>query len=63
MLTLYMYVTVKKCRSIYNSIWDAAMGEELQCCRNPRDPSAVAVTRESVTVGHVPRKICSVFLR
>ena len=33
------------------------MGEELQCCRNPRDPSAVAVT-----VGHVPRKICSCFL-
>ena len=42
---------------------------ELHCRRevieaeNRRDPFAVAVERSGVTVGHVPRSICSMFLR
>ena len=53
----------------YHSIWDASLGEELPCRREPEnrhDPFAVAVVRAGVTVGHVPRRIssiCSLFIR
>ena len=54
---------------VYQSIWDAANdGEELKCCRevgNIHDPSAVAIRKDSVIVGHVPRAIsavCSSFI-
>ena len=55
----------------YQSIWEAEIGENLTCIREPgnvRDPYAVAVTKpeSSTIVGHVPRKmsaICSLFLR
>ena len=52
----------------YQSIWEAEVGENLMCIREPgnvRDPYAVAVTKpeSSTIVGHVPRKIyvCSFF--
>ena len=49
---------------IYQSIWDAAVdGEVLNCCRevgNTHDPSAVAVRKDTVTIGHIPRAISSV---
>ena len=53
----------------YQSIWEAEVGENLTCIREPgnvRDPYAVAVTKpeSSTIVGHVPRKIsavCSLF--
>ena len=54
---------------VYEEIWDASIGEELLCAReptNPRDPFAVAVVKSDQTVGHVPLKIssvCSLFLR
>ena len=54
---------------IYEDIWDATVGEELPCQREPdnrQDPFAVAVVRLQVTVGHIPRRIssiCSMFLR
>ena len=42
---------------VYQSIWDAANdGEELEGCRevgNIHDPSAVAIRKDSVIVGHV----------
>ena len=47
----------------YSDIWDAALGEQLQCEReldNPQDLFVVAVTKTGVVVGHVPRKISSV---
>ena len=52
----------------YQSIWEAEVGENLTCVREPsnvRDPYAVAVTKteSSTIVGHIPRKmsaICSV---
>ena len=55
----------------YQSIWEAEVGENLTCIREPgnvRDPYAVAVTtpESSTIVGHVPRKmsaLCSLFLR
>ena len=58
----------------YQSIWEAEIGENLTCIREPgnvRDPYhtyAVAVIKpeSSTIVGHVPRKlsaICSLFLR
>ena len=53
----------------YKDIWDAQLGEELECQRensNPHDIFAVAVLKSGVVVGHVPKKIssiCSLFLR
>ena len=55
---------------IYQAVWDAAVdGEVLNCYRevgNTHDPSAVAVRKGALTVGHIPRvisSICSIFLR
>ena len=54
---------------VYKDIWEASIGEELPCKRengNRADPFAVAVVKNRVTVGHIPRKIssvCSLFLR
>lgn len=54
---------------VYHSIWDATVGEELLCEREPtneRDRYAVAVIKDGVVIGHLPRKIsriCSLFLR
>ena len=46
----------------YQDSWDALIGEELVCAREPdnlRDPFVVAVVKSRLTVGHVPLKICS----
>ena len=54
---------------VYKDIWSPTAGEELACARensNTKDPYAVAVTRDSTVVGHVPRKLsaaCALFLR
>ena len=54
---------------IYNSIWEAYIGEELSCQRdedNEHDPYAVAVLKSATIVGHLPRKVstlCSLFIR
>ena len=54
---------------VYEEIWDASIGEELLCTREPTiplDPFAVAVVKSDQNVGHVPLKIssvCSLFLR
>lgn len=53
----------------YKDIWTAAAGEVLVCSREPTnvaDRYAVAVLKDDVIVGHLPRKIaklCSLFLR
>ena len=54
----------------YKDIWEAVIGEELECERehgNIHDLYAVAVKQKSgVTVGHLPKRIssvCSLFLR
>ena len=50
-------------------IWQAAMGEELECDREPEnscDCYEVAVKRSGVVIAHLPRKlsrVCSLFLR
>ena len=63
--------TVESCvrgYHIYKDIWDATIGEELQCAResnNSNDRYAVAVRKNNAVVGHVPRKIsrvCALFL-
>ena len=49
---------------VYKEIWDAVVGEELECERdttNHHDRFAVAILKDEVTVGHAPRKILSVF--
>lgn len=50
---------------VYKEIWYATVGEELSCVReveNYRNPFAVAVVKQGVVVGHVPRKISLVYL-
>ena len=50
----------------YQHIWTPVMGERLEYVREPRDVYAVAMTKDDVVVGHVPRNIstpCSIFLR
>ncbi len=45
---------------VYRDIWHAAEGEVLPCSRelhNLRDPFAVAIQKDSMIVGHVPRLI------
>ena len=63
--------TVENCirgYHIYKDIWDATIGEELQCAResdNSNDRYPVAVSKNDAVVGHVPRKIsrvCALFL-
>ena len=54
---------------VYQTIWVAAVGEELACEREPTnkfDRYAVAVVKGGVIIGHLPRKIskiCSLSLR
>ena len=54
---------------VYRAIWEAAVGETLNCARevgNRSDTFAVAVIKGGDTVGHVPRRIssiCSIFLK
>lgn len=54
---------------VYKNIWDAVIGEELQCEReldNENDRYAVAVKKDGTIIGHLPRTIsraCSLFLR
>ena len=54
---------------VYKNVWDAVIGEELQCERegqNTNDRYAVAVKRNNVIVGQLPRKfsrLCALFLK
>ena len=54
---------------VYQSVWDAVVGENLLCITelgNSSDQYAVAVTRNDIIVGHVPQKfsaVCTLFLR
>ena len=54
---------------IYQLIWDASVGEMLQCKserHNSHDRYAISVTKNEDTVGHLPRKLsrmCTLFLR
>ena len=54
---------------VYQTIWLAAIGEQLTCTREPGHPTdryAVAVIKDSTIIGHLPKKIskiCSLFLR
>ena len=53
--------TVESCirgYHVYKDIWNATIGEELECVResdNPADRYAVAMKKDNETVGHVPR--------
>jgi len=54
---------------VYKDIWDPPVGEIVVCQRenrNPRDPYAVALLKDSITVGNAPHVIlciCVLFLR
>ena len=44
----------------YQRVWMVAVGEvlhsERETLRNPRDPYAVVVKKDGITVGHLPHK-------
>lgn len=54
---------------VYESIWAAALGEQVGCIREPlnaNDRYAVALKKDGVVIGHLPQKIsriCSLFIR
>ena len=54
---------------VYQDVWTPMVGEHLQCAReedNTEDRYAVAVIKDNVTVGHLPRRmstLCSLFIR
>ena len=54
---------------IYQELWEAVIGEELQCQRerdNPADIYAVAVRKGRTIVGHLPRRLarhCALSIR
>ena len=53
---------------IYQELWEAVIGDELQCQRerdNPADNYAVAVRKGRTVVGHLPRRLsrhCALFI-
>ena len=54
---------------VYESVWHGLVGDQLYCAREPGnclDTFAVAIIKDDVTVGHVPRSIsliCSISIR
>ena len=49
---------------VYIDVWDAAIGEELDCQREPsnaNDRYAVAVVKSGVVVGHLPKKLSRIY--
>ena len=60
----FLVEAMVRCYHVYKDIWTAADGEELTCRRerfNVADPFAVAMVKGETTVGHVPRKILSIY--
>jgi len=50
---------------VYQSNWDAPVGEELPAAREPgnsHNTFAVAIKKDGITVGHVPRTISEKFV-
>ena len=50
----------------YQLIWTPAIGKELPCkheTHNPHDSFTVAVTKDHVVIGHLPRKFSAYFGR
>ena len=54
---------------VYKDVWNPSVGETVNCereGRNPEYPYAVALRKDGIIVGHVPRTIscvCTLFLR
>ena len=49
---------------VYIDVWDASIGEELDCHREPnnaKDPYAVKVVKSGVVVGHLPKKLSRIY--
>ena len=49
---------------VYKEIWEAAIGEELDCPREPSnaiDRYTVAVMKSGTVVGHLPKKLSRIY--
>ena len=60
----YEFVSVVQGFHEYQSIWAPVLGEELPCKReinNSHDSFAVAVTKDRMVIGHLPRRFSVIF--
>ena len=62
----YEMISCVRCYHIYQLIWDASVGEMLQCKserHNSHDRYAISVTKNENTVGHLPKNYlgCALF--
>ena len=61
---IFLFQSVIRGHHISKAIWTPAEGEALQVSREPNNPydiHAVAVLKDGITVGHVPKEFCRVF--
>ena len=55
----YSFDSAARGYHVYRRIWNARIGEQLQSTRedgNSEDKFAIALTKDDVTIGHVPRE-------
>ena len=68
MSSFYINSVVRGCH-VYESVWHPVVGDQVCCARQPgncQDTFAVAIIKDDVTVGHIPRSIlpiCSIFIQ
>ena len=68
MLSFYINSVVREYH-FYKSVWHTVVGDQLGCARKPencQDTFPVAIIKDDITVGHVPRSISpirSIFIR
>ena len=61
----YEFVSMAHDYHHYQCIWSAVVGEELPCrieLSNPHDLFTVAICKSDIVVGHVPKRILSIYL-
>ena len=49
---------------VYREVWEAAVGETFECAVEPgnaHDKFAVAIEKDGIVIGHLPRKVSRVF--
>ena len=63
-MALCLFESVVRGHHIYKEVWTPRTGEELLVEKEPgnsQDRHAVALVKDGITVGHVPRELSSTF--
>ena len=45
---------------VYREVWEAAVGETFECAMEPGNAFAVAIEKDGIVIGHLPRKVSRV---